>query len=137
MEEHFKYTDNQFITAFENKKLSADQFTHTAHIRLAYCYIKKYGLKDAIEKLQDSILEFVAALGLKEKYHTTLTVASTYAVYHFMNRSDSREFESLISTYPKLVTDFKSLIQSHYSPELLFSRAARQTFIQPDISPFH
>jgi len=75
-------------------------------------------------------------LGEDNKFNKTVTVAAVKAVHHFMKRTDSDNFQSLIQEFPKLKYNFKELLKMHYSFDLFLSDKAKTTFIEPDLLPF-
>ena len=44
--------DETFMTAFEDTTLLFEDWTHEAHLRMAWNYIHKYGKDDAIPKIR-------------------------------------------------------------------------------------
>lgn len=44
--------DEMFMEAFENRTLPFEQWTHKAHLRMAWNYIKDYGPENAIRKIK-------------------------------------------------------------------------------------
>jgi len=136
MQNHCKLSDEEFINKFENCLLNPADFTHEAHLRLAWLYIQDDGITKATEKLQDKLQAFVAYVGARNKYHTTLTIAAVMAVHHFVLRSKSTNFKDFIAEFPQLNTHFKPLIASHYSFDVFTSTKARNSFIAPDKTPF-
>lgn len=137
MGNHMKLTDNQFESRFEACDLSATDFTHEAHIRLAWIHITRYGLHAAERTIQDQLKSFVASVGAEDKYHTTMTVAAIKAVSHFVNKSQSDTFSAFIVEFPQLKSEFKRLMNQHYSYDLFGSSEAKNSFVKPDLLPFN
>lgn len=136
MEKHFELSDAEFEKQFISCQLSPTIFSHEAHLRLAWLNIEKYGFEQAKEKIQNQLINFVTDIGAKDKYHKTLTIASIYAVAHFMKKSKSDNFKDFNLEFPKLKNNFKELIESHYSFDIFNSAKAREEFIEPDLIPF-
>lgn len=137
MEAHHNISDNNFEYQFANCQLDPSLFSHEAHLRLAWIHIKKYGVDQAEENIQSQLKKFVAHVGATDKYHTTLTIVAVRAVDHFMQKSDHSNFKTFIAAFPKLKSDFKTLINSHYSYDIFQSEKARNEFLKPDIIPFN
>ncbi|MEC7264291.1 MAG: hypothetical protein VXW38_11165 [Bacteroidota bacterium] len=129
-------TDQEFVHLFETGNLSPSLFTHEAHLRLAYIYLKNFGEELAIDKCCKGIREFDQLHGDGTKFHKTLTVASVKAVHHFMRKSKSTTFENLIVEFPRLKTSFKLLLDQHYAFDLLKSVKAKSEYVAPDLIPF-
>jgi len=86
MEKHFNLSDIEFKKQFLKCELSPADFTHEAHLRLAWLFIDKYGIRNAENKIQSSLKKFVEFSRAKDKYNVTLTVAATKAVHHFKSK---------------------------------------------------
>ena len=136
MEEHHKLSDQEFKSQFKNCTMPAAVFTHEAHLRLAWLYLREYGAKKAEMLIQDQLKTYVASLGADDKYHTTLTIAAINIVCHFMSRSKSESFESFIAEFPRLKSGFKELLGSHYGFDIYSSEKARLSYLKPDLLPF-
>ncbi|MFK2820041.1 hypothetical protein U0L90_07935 [Flavobacteriaceae sp. LMIT009] len=135
MEDHYNISDIEFENQFTNCQLDPSLFSHEAHLRLAWIHIKKYGVDQAIENIQSQLKKFVAHVGATDKYHTTLTIVAVRAVDHFMQKSNHTDFQTFIAAFPKLKTDFKALINSHYSFDIFENEKARKKFLEPDLNP--
>ena len=136
MEQHFELSDAEFEQQFSNCQLHPSLFSHEAHLRLAWIHIDKYGLEQATQNIQEQLQNFVAHVGATDKYHETLTVAAVQAVGHFMKSSEADNFKDFIVENPPLKTNFKELINSHYSFDIFNSSEAKTEFIVPDVLPF-
>lgn len=106
-------------------------------MRLAYIYLVDSPVDEAVTAMRETLFGLLEQAGIDPatKYHETLTRAWLLAVSRFMARSrrcgSARVF---IDRHPELL-DVK-LLNAHYSPALLFSDAARDTFVAPDLAPF-
>lgn len=131
--DHYSLSDRKYIEEFETCKLDPEWFTHEAHLRLAYLYINKFGVKRAAVKLCEGISKFDSIFGSGDKFHRTITVASVGVLYHFMQKSSSADFRSLIKEFPVLIDDFRSLLLSHYSTRLINSSKSKEEYQLPDL----
>jgi len=124
--------DNLFERAFEEFKVAPSEFDHAAHVRLTYIYLCRFPVEVATQRMKGSLLGFLEHLGLASgKYHETITRAWIMAVRHFMESSPpSNSSMEFIGANPRLL-DSKIMLK-HYSAEVLFSQAARASFVQPD-----
>ena len=86
-------SDKEFEAQFESGVLPPGLFTHEAHIRLAWIHIDKYGIDKAISNIVQQIQSYTAKLGVTDKFNKTLTIAAVRAVYHFMLKSNSSDFQ--------------------------------------------
>ncbi len=136
MNHHLSLSDAEFETKFEDTSFPPTLFNHEAHLRLAWIHIKKYGTEQAIKNVCRQIINYVNKLAAEDKYNSTLTVASVKIISHFMNRSHATTFTDFILEFPQLKTNFKSLIDTHYSIDIYRSRQAKNAYIEPDLQPF-
>lgn len=136
MEAHKNLSDLEFELKFQNCSLNPSWFTHEAHLRLAYIHIQKYGLQAAIENMCVQIKAFAKKHGATMKYNETVTVAATRVMHHFMARSECTTFQEFIEKNPRLPTDFRALLASHYCSDIFKSPEAKQKFLEPDLLPF-
>ena len=125
--------DRRFRDDFEAGIVRPDDFSHRAHVRLAYIYLAESDDVIATERMRASLLAFLRHHGIpREKYHETMTSAWILAVRHFMERSAACESaDAFIDANPTLL-DSKIML-SHYSAGVLFSAEARAAFIPPDV----
>ena len=136
MEKHFELSDSDFEQKLINCELNPSNFTHEAHLRLAWININKYGIKQAEIKIQNQLQKFVEFVGAQDKYNMTLTLAAIKAVYHFMLKSNSDNFKNFIIEFPRLKYNFKELIDYHYGFDIYNSDKAKKEFLEPDLAPF-
>jgi N-formylglutamate deformylase len=123
-------TDDEFVRAFEGCEISNADFHHRDHVRLAWLYLRRYGI-DADHKLAAGIQKFAAHYGKLDKYHQTITIAWMRLV---APAASLGTFEEVTASYPRLLD--KNCLREFYSDEVLFSDAARESFIEPDKQSF-
>jgi hypothetical protein len=136
MERHFELSDIEFERQFSACKLNPEIFTHEAHLRLAWIHIRYYGIDIAIDNVTTQLQNFVVSIGAKDKYNLTLTIAATRAVYHFMLKSNSDNFQDFILENPRLKNHFKELISCHYKTDIFKSDKAKGKYLEPELLPF-
>jgi len=127
--------DRRFLESFEACTIPPGEFTHRAHLRLAYVHLAQCEVDAALQGMRQSISRFLAHHGVNPaKYHETLTRAWLMAVRHFMDRAGSTASadEFLSKSGPLLDAN---VMLTHYSRETLFSPAARTSFVEPDLDP--
>ncbi|MBN4077552.1 hypothetical protein JYT25_00200 [bacterium AH-315-C20] len=129
-------SDDIFEEQFRTCQLDPVLLTHEAHLRLAYIHISKYGEARAIQNLCLQIGVFDRTHGEGIKYHETITVVAVKIVQHFMNRTSAVNFDGLLKEFPRLKTNFKDLINQHYSLDLFKHPTAKIEYLEPDLSPF-
>ena len=136
MKDHYQLTDEEFESQFSNCTLYSSIFNHEAHIRLAWIHINRYGIEQALINLDNQLYSYVCSLGAEDKYNKTVTIAAVKAVYHFMQKSNSNNFKDFILEHPRLKTNFKELLDKHYSIDIFNSDIAKSSFLEPNLLPF-
>lgn len=136
MEKHWKLSEEEFEEKFSSCTFRPLWFTHEAHLRLAWIYISKYGKEIAFEKYSNQLQAFANKYNADGKYNATVTFASIQIMNHFMNKSESYDFQDFINEFPQLKVNFKQVLQTHYSGDIFTSREAKQQILQPDLVPF-
>lgn len=127
--------DAEFKHQFEACEIAAGGFNHEAHIRLAYIYLAENDTESSITLMRASLKRFLQHNNVDPmKYHETLTRAWILAVHHFMNKtghcSSTGEF---IARHPEMLDT--NIMMSHYSADVLFTDAAREAFVEPNLDP--
>jgi len=84
----------------------------------------------------EQINRFATHHGEADKFNTTVTIAAVKAVYHFMQKSTSDNFTDFIREFPRLITNFKDLLDAHYSFNVFADHKARKEFVAPDLMVF-
>ena len=125
--------DAIFKTQFETCEFPVSDFDHKSHLRLAYIYLVENTIETAIPMMRESLTRFIQHNGVPaSKYHETLTQAWLLAVRHFMHKTEKAESSlSFIDQNPEMLDT--NIMLTHYTTDALFSKEARQTFIQPDL----
>ena len=136
MEAHHQLSDEEFAQQFANCTLPPQWFTHTAHLRLAWVLLRENSLQKTRELMCEQIRRFDQTHGDGTKFHRTLTEAAVQVVHHFSKRATGSSFPDLLAEFPRLRTDFKGLLLSHYSATTLFAEESAQTYAEPDVLVF-
>lgn len=136
MEKHYELNDSIFEEQFAACTLDPALFSHEAHLRLAWIHLCKYGIDQAISNICLQIQRYAASLGAHDKYNETVTIAAIRAVYHFMLRSETDNFQDFIAENSRLKTSFKQLLNSHYRTDIFSSERAKKEYLEPELLPF-
>ncbi|MGH9330392.1 MAG: hypothetical protein ACRD09_08120, partial [Vicinamibacterales bacterium] len=68
-------TDEELLAGFENASLSNDSFHHEQHVRVAWMFVRRYGMPDALARFSAALKRFAEAKGTPGLYHETITWA--------------------------------------------------------------
>jgi hypothetical protein len=128
------FSDDEFLSAFEECRLNPARFHHADHIRLAWLCVKQYGVAAAEERVLSGIRKFANHAGVPGKFLHTSTVAWVRLVAAARkNAPPDQPFAEWIAVHPKLLT--LDLLDRHYSKGRLESPEARIGWVDPDLAP--
>jgi hypothetical protein len=130
--------DAQFLNDFQTGVLPFEQWTHAAHIRMAYLVCKSSNnFEEALLKIREGIQKFngLHASKLTIGFHETMTQLWATLVWNATKKCDSSVSDSnTFLDQDRYLTD-SSLWKQFYSPALMFSPDAKRQFIPPDLKP--
>ena len=122
--------DEEFLAALERCELPPEGFTHAAHVRAGYLYLRANGFGFALERIRRSVRQYARHCGQPERYHETVTVAYLALIgQHLCLRGDGGGWSGFARDNPEL---FQSGLLLHFYSELeLNSDLARRVFLLP------
>ena len=124
-------TDEELVAAFESTALSADQFSHEAHVRVAWWCLRAAPLPEALLRFSTAVQRFAAAKGAHGKYHETVTVMWMLIIADRMSSDSSAVWTDFVASNPDLF-ESPSVLGKYYAPPTLASERARRGFVLPD-----
>ena len=127
-------SDKEFLAQFEACSLPESEWTHLAHIRVAWACLNLAAAEDALDRIRAGIQRYnTEVLKRPQQYHETVTVAYSRLVSARMRAGESwNEFELRIAD---LLDRNSPILLRYYSEDRLFCVDARQAFVDPDIEP--
>lgn len=134
-QKHIQFDDISFFESFERIIDLPYDFTHSAHLRLAWLCYQYFGFSEGLEKCKHLIKNYVHYMGAEDKYNDTITGAAYTILAHYQSTTEARSYSELLNLFPELCTNMLGVIGDYYSKSLLFSERAREGFIAPDIKP--
>ncbi len=128
---------NGFAKQFQDGTLPKNKWTHQAHFVIALWLILRHGVESAKELARSGIKKYNEATGVAntdlDGYHETITMFYLDSVQNFIKTSnDDNEIELLTKLLKNDIID-KNYPLDFYSPEKLFSKEARLSWVQPDL----
>jgi hypothetical protein len=127
-------SDSDFLAQFEATTLPKKLWTHEAHIRMAYLYLRHNPDIDTLLPLvRARIGSYNLAQSNKNGYHETITVAFLRIVRARMQQSTAQDFTQFRDEHPGIFQN--TYLMRHYSEATLFSPEARRAFVPPDREP--
>ena len=131
---------DDLVAAFERGDVPEGGFSHQAHLAVALCYLDRYGLEGALDRMRSGLLAFLErAFGdeaaARVKYRETTTGFWIRLLQRELDGADPRL--PLFERVNPLLERYRdaSTIHRYYSPERLDSQEARQRYLDPDLRP--
>ncbi len=126
-------SDLDFLCRFEECTLPAQEWTHLAHLRVAWICLALDAPAVALRRVRAGILQYnTDVLGRRQQYHETVTVSFMRIV------SDRMCVKENWACFSNRIDDILStddpILLRYYSESLLYSDLARQQFVAPDIA---
>ncbi len=126
-------TDDEFLAAFEAAAFTRPEWTHEAHVRMAWLYLTRFPAAEALERVRTGIQKLNTKIGSPDGYHETITVAFVRVIAARLEPGE--DFPAFRERNPELFDRTLSALLRHYSKERLHSPEARKEFIDPDREP--
>ena len=130
--------DADLLAAFENCSLPIEQWTHRAHVRVAYLFASTHDFASAVDRMREKIKAYNKATDTPEAidrgYHETITQAFMKLVFAANLRTGPHgSSEKFCDSHPELLAN-RTLL-SYYSRERIMTPASKTGFIEPDLCP--
>lgn len=129
--------DRALVAAFESRRLPVAEWTHRAHVRVAFHYLSARAFPVALALIRDGIRRLNATHGKPDAYHETITRAYATVIRARVDADRvHRDSASFLAAWPDLVgEDPLGPLWAHYSRERLLSPEARAGWLPPDLAP--
>jgi hypothetical protein len=125
--------DDALVAAFEAGQEPPGGFHHREHVRVAWYYLQRHALPDALVRFSTALRGFAAAQGKPGLYHETITTAYVLLINERLDGPDrSLSWDAFADRHPDLLSWKPSVLKRYYRPETLQSDRARRTFLLPD-----
>ena len=125
-------TDAELARAIERGEIK--DFHHASHLHVAWVYLaESSSVRQAANKMRNTLRRFAAAAGKPEKYHETITLFWVHLLSRAHAASHTERLEDIVHANPQLLE--KNFPLAYYSAERLFSSQARTSWVEPDLKP--
>jgi hypothetical protein len=133
--------DAVYLRQFEERTLPFQQWTHRAHVKIAYLYLQKHPFDVALDKMRTGVKAFNAANKVPETpdrgYNETTTCAFMHLVAATMQAygeaMPTPTADAFCDTHPQLMT--RNVLRLFYSPQRRMHPDAKTRFVGPDLAP--
>lgn len=125
--------DDEFITGFEKGTLANEGFHHADHVRMAFLYLSRYPVLEALERFSTCLARFAAENGKPQLYNETVTWAFLLLIRERLARAaHPQTWTEFIQANPDLLVWKGGILQKYYRDETLSSELAKKVFLFPD-----
>jgi hypothetical protein len=134
-------SDADFLQRFESLTLPFAEWTHRAHVKVAYLYLRAHPFDEALGRMRRGIRTYNAANNVPESatsgYNETTThaflhlMAATMAAYGLTHPADTAD--AFCDTHPQLMT--RHALRQFYTPARRMDPRAKVQFVEPDLAP--
>jgi hypothetical protein len=126
-------SDDEFVARFEDATLSNESFHHRDHVRMAFLYLRRYPVLEALQRFSASLARFAAAKGKPGLYNETVTWAFLFLIRERMARSGGNHtWEEFAAGNADLLSWENNILRRYYREATLQSNLARSIFVMPD-----
>lgn len=132
--------DQEFLRRFEACLLTREEWTHRAHVKTGYLYLRRFPFDEALQRVRTGIRALNATLGTKETltrgYNETTTraflhlIAATMQAYGEAIPASSAD--SFCDQHPQLLT--RHVLRFFYSPRQSLNPLSKTEFVEPDLA---
>jgi hypothetical protein len=130
--------DEEFLAAFEAYTL--EEFHHRDHVKVAYLYLQRFPLDEAIVKVRAGLQALALAWNapvddLEKGYHETMTQAWVRLVdVKLRDGGGAANADAFCDRESQLMQ--KTCLEAFYSRERLFTWTAKREYVEPDLAEF-
>jgi hypothetical protein len=126
-------SDDEMIARFEARDLPGSGFHHRDHVRLAWIYLRRFPVLEALARLSTGLADLARSRGVPGHYHQTITWAYVFLVGERRARTGpERSWEEFAEDNADLLEWSDGILRRYYHEETLRSELAREVFVLPD-----
>ena len=126
--------ETRFLQSFEDCTLPPVEWTHAAHVRMAWLCLQSDEFDAALRRIRAGILRYNGkVLDKLAEYHETVTVAFAWLVASRIQTDET--WQQFADRNQDLFARKPPALAAYYSPDRLMSAKARASFVDPDLQP--
>lgn len=124
------------VEGFETCETAGDGFTHADHLAVGAWYLRYNTELAALEKMRRGLLRFLTYHGEGvQKYNETITLFWLKRVDAYLaSLAEELTWYDRVNRMVEALGNSK-LVFEYYSPELLQSKEAKGSWVEPDLKP--
>jgi len=120
------------IDDLEQNRIEGGSFDHEAHVYLAWLYLDRYPLTEAIDRFTSALKRLTTKLGVPGKYHETISWFYMLIIAQRRAGNAGNDWPNFKEKNPDLLSRDANVLNRYYSKETLATDAARRAFVLPD-----
>jgi hypothetical protein len=125
-------SDDALFEGFVTAALPPAAFHHEQHVRVAWMFVRRYGMPSALAEFTAAIRRFAETNGARDLYHETITWAFLLIIAERIDSDPAGSWPGFAAANPDLLVWKPSILGRYYSSDLLASARARRVFVMPD-----
>jgi hypothetical protein len=133
--------DAELLRQFQDLTLSFAEWTHRAHVKVAYLHLRKYPFDEALSRICAGIRKYNAANNVPESETTGYNQTTTCAFFHliaaiknaYKKTHPVKTADEFCDMHPQLMS--KHVLRFFYSPQRRMHPDAKTKFVEPDLAP--
>lgn len=128
---------NKLVLEFTKKILPKSEWTHKAHIVVAFWHNWNFEFSIALDMVRQKIIRYNESVGTENTdtsgYHESLTVFWMILTKNYLSENNFQEIEDACSVFFKSENSLKNIPLEFYSKEILFNNKARKEWVNGNI----
>ena len=133
--------DVELLHQFEALTLPFNQWTHRAHVRVAFLYLRAHAFDEALSRMRKGVKAYNAANKVPESptsgYNETTTQAFLHLIAATMHSYGgvfpTETADAFCDAHPQLMS--RHALRFFYSPQQRMHPLAKTQFVEPDLAP--
>lgn len=134
-------TDDQLLQAFEALTLPFGQWTHRAHVKVAFTYLTRHPFDEALARMRAGVKAYNAHNQVPESDTSGYNETTTHAFLHLIAATmraygathPAPNADAFCDAHPQLMT--RHALRLFYSPQRRMHPLAKTQFVEPDLAP--
>ena len=131
MEDVSKMSGDEMVEKFEAGTFPPEMFHHGQHVRMAFHYLQRWPLLEALQRFSTALKRFATAAGKPERYHETVTWAFVFVIHERMEE----DWEAFRERNNDLMGWPDNYVMRMYGEGILKDEKARERFRLPVTPP--
>src|SRR5690348_8700842 len=131
--------DSELVRQLESCTLPFAQWTHRAHVRVAYTLLRALPFPEALVRFRKAVQAYNAKNNVPESATQGYNETTTHAMLHLILATmraypaDYPNADAFCDTHPQLMT--RHCLRLFYSPARRMDPLAKTQFVEPDLAP--